>query len=451
MKSYNQYKSSGDSFVKSIPSHWRIDKLKRHCYLKGRIGWQGLKHSEFSEDKNLPYLITGMNFKNGIIQWDEVYHISEERYNEAPEIQLKIGDILMTKDGTIGKLLFVDTLPGKASLNSHLLVLRPLNNAYFPRFLYYQLLSEHFNNHIELYKSGTTFYGLSQEDTGKFKVLLPPLEEQFRISQYLDFKTKQLDKLIYEKEKLIELLKEERIATIHSAMTKGLNPHAPLVDSGIEWSGKIPDSWQIWKLSHAFKKIGSGTTPESGNPLYHENGTVNWLNTGDLNDGILTETSKKVTERALKDYAALKIFPARTVVIAMYGATIGKVSVVNCEITTNQACCVFYDSDVIINEFLFYWFIINKPQIINLSKGGGQPNISSEALKSLKVPCPNKDEQQQIIDFIKVEEERILNIANKVRNEIDYLKEYKTALISEVVTGKVDIRDEAITELLATA
>ena len=83
--------------------------------MKGRIGWQGLKQSEFTTEG--PYLITGMNFKDGKIRWDEVYHITEARYDEAPEIQLKAGDVLMTKDGTIGKLLYVDTLPDKASLN----------------------------------------------------------------------------------------------------------------------------------------------------------------------------------------------------------------------------------------------------------------------------------------------------------------------------------------------
>src|SRR5690606_31781853 len=119
------------------------------CYMKGRIGWQGLKNSEFSDDKNLPYLITGMNFKDGAIRWDEVYHVSEERYNQAAEIQLREGDVLMTKDGTIGKLLFVDYLPGKTTLNSHLLVLRPLKNGFIPKYLYYQLQSVNFHGHIE--------------------------------------------------------------------------------------------------------------------------------------------------------------------------------------------------------------------------------------------------------------------------------------------------------------
>lgn len=116
--------------------------------MKGRIGWQGLNQTEFTTNNDEPYLITGMNFKNGAIRWDEVYHVSDERYEIAKEIQLKSGDVLMTKDGTIGKLLYVDYIPypHKASLNSHLLVFRPLNNSYNPKYLYYHLFSPYFSN-----------------------------------------------------------------------------------------------------------------------------------------------------------------------------------------------------------------------------------------------------------------------------------------------------------------
>src|SRR5690348_1799458 len=127
MKKYPQYINIDINGIKTIPKNWTFNKLSRICYMKGRIGWQGLKQSEFTKEG--PFLITGMNFKDGVIRWDEVYHITEERYNEAPEIQLKVGDVLMTKDGTIGKLLYVDSLPDKASLNSHLLVLRPISDS----------------------------------------------------------------------------------------------------------------------------------------------------------------------------------------------------------------------------------------------------------------------------------------------------------------------------------
>ena len=170
-----------------FPEDWDIVPLKNISSMHGRIGWQGLKQSEFTMNLDQPFLITGMNFKDGEIRWDEVYHISNERYEIAKEIQLQIGDVLMTKDGTIGKILYVDHIPhsGKASLNSHLLVFRPLNKKYVPKFLFYQLNSRTFHNHIELEKSGTTFFGITQEAVGKYNAFLPSFAEQTAIAEIL--------------------------------------------------------------------------------------------------------------------------------------------------------------------------------------------------------------------------------------------------------------------------
>jgi len=172
---------------RKIPKDWEVKSLKSLSSMNGRIGWQGLKFEEFTNSFNDPFLITGMNFKDGKIKWDEVYHIPLKRYNEAPAIQLNINDLLMTKDGTIGKLLYVDTIPYpyKASLNSHLLVLKPIDNAYIPKYLYYQMSSALFLEHIESNKSGSTFFGLTQEATGKYNVILPSIPEQSAIATVL--------------------------------------------------------------------------------------------------------------------------------------------------------------------------------------------------------------------------------------------------------------------------
>jgi len=171
----------------SIPDDWDVKPLKSVSTMNGRIGWQGLKQEEFTLSPNDPFLITGMNFKDGKIRWDEVYHIPEKRYVEAAPIQLQPNDVLMTKDGTIGKLLYVEYIPhpGRASLNSHLLVFRPIAGQYNPKFLFYQLSSPTFSQHIELHKSGTTFFGLSQTATGKYPTILPSVPEQTAIAEVL--------------------------------------------------------------------------------------------------------------------------------------------------------------------------------------------------------------------------------------------------------------------------
>ena len=171
----------------SIPDDWALMPLSSAGTMNGRIGWQGLKQREFTDDPEDPYLITGMNFRDGRIQWEDVYHIPMARYKQAPEIQLRSGDVLMTKDGTIGKLLFVDEVPypGMASLNSHLLVFRPATGRFVPKFLFYQLASPSFAQHIELHKSGTTFFGLTQAATGKYPMVLPSNAEQSAVAQAL--------------------------------------------------------------------------------------------------------------------------------------------------------------------------------------------------------------------------------------------------------------------------
>ncbi len=208
---------SGIEWLGKIPEHWEMKKLKCICYMKGRIGWQGLRQSEFTD--NGPYLITGMNFKDGVIRWDEVYHITEERYNQAPEIQLKLHDVLMTKDGTIGKLLYVDYLPRKTSLNSHLLVLRPLKNDFIPKYLYYTLNSQPFKVHIETHKTGTTFFGITQEAVGLFKIILPPINEQREIVEFIEKETNRIDETTFKIAKEIELLEEYKTALISEAVT----------------------------------------------------------------------------------------------------------------------------------------------------------------------------------------------------------------------------------------
>lgn len=219
-------------------------------------------------------------------------------------------------------------------------------------------------------------------------------------------------------------------------------------DSGIEWIGRVPEHWESWKISHAFNKIGSGTTPESGNPIYHENGTINWLNTGDLNDGILESCSKKVTEKALEDYSALKIFPAGSLVMAMYGATIGKTCIINFETTTNQACCVFCKGNIIDVNFLQYWFIGNKEHIINLAIGGGQPNISQAILKDIRIWCPNMSEQIEQTNYLDNKTNKIDSLIAKKEQFITLLQEERIALINQAVTKgldpKVKMKDSGI-------
>jgi type I restriction enzyme, S subunit len=137
-----------------LPEHWRVMRIKHTTFVKGRIGWQGLRSDEFTDDG--PLLVTGTDFKQGQVDWSSCHHISEQRYREDPYIHLREGDLLITKDGTIGKIAIVKGMPGPACLNSGVFVTRPSTGLYENRYLYWLLTSDVFQNFINLQKSGTT-------------------------------------------------------------------------------------------------------------------------------------------------------------------------------------------------------------------------------------------------------------------------------------------------------
>ena len=301
------------------------------------------------------------------------------------------------------------------------------------RYLAFLFSSPTWRSQIRSQVYGVKVYSITQQILNSTKVLLPPVEEQEAIAAYLDSRCADIDKVIATQEKRIDLLKELKQSAITEAVTKGLNPNAEMKDSGIEWIGKVPTHWDIKKVSWLFT-IGSGTTPSTSKKEYYSEEGINWLQTGDLNDGLIVETSKKITQKAVKE-CGLTIYPVNSLVVAMYGATIGKVGLLEIETTTNQACCVLYNSDMNI-KYAYYSFIASKQDLINQAYGGGQPNISQEKIRQQRLSFPPISEQKEIADYLDSRCAEIDRQIKSVTRQIELLREYKQALITEVVTGK---------------
>jgi type I restriction enzyme S subunit len=210
-------------------------------------------------------------------------------------------------------------------------------------------------------------------------------------------------------------------------------------DSGIQWIGEIPVHWEIRPISRSFELIGSGTTPKSDNEIYYFEGVHNWLLTGDLNDGFIFETSKKITDEAISEHSTLKKYPVNSIVMAMYGATIGKLGILKVDTTVNQACCVLANSNVFDYRIPFYFLLVIRQEIINLSFGGGQPNISQEIVKRIKIPVPSIEEQTAIANYL---DNKITEIDQVVADKealVSLYEEEKKALINEAVTKGLNI------------
>lgn len=212
-------KSSGVEWIGDIPEKWDVFRIKNVAFLKGRIGWQGLKSDEYQEDG--PFLVTGKDFKNGKIDWMSCVHITEERFDEAPEIHIRENDLLITKDGTVGKVAIAKNCPLKVSLNSGVLLIRSKNNSFFDqKFLYYVLCSNIFWMwFLSTLNGNSTIIHLYQEDFSNFRFSLPPLSEQKEIADYLDAKCAKIDAFIAKKQTVIEKMTEYKKSLIYECVT----------------------------------------------------------------------------------------------------------------------------------------------------------------------------------------------------------------------------------------
>ena len=438
MKRYTEYKDSGVPWIGEIPRDWDLNKIKYSTYVKGRIGWQGLKSDEFIDEG--PYLVTGTDLINGKINWDTCYHISEERYNEAPQIQLENGDLLITKDGTIGKISIVSNKPDKAILNSGLFVTRPLCNIYITKFMYWILNSKVFWSYFEYLETGSTIKHLYQETFENFSFPVPNIQTQHSIADYLDRKTAAIDTLISDKQKMIDLLKEKRQAIISEAVTKGLDKNVQMKDSGIEWIGEIPEHWEVKKLSYIAKTI-SGGTPSRDKIEYWKNGTIPWMSSGEINNEFISNTKEFITALGMQNSNA-KILPKHTVMMALngQGKTKGKTAILEIETTCNQSLVGFVCDDREVEyKFLFYVFKTIYKYIRSLVGDESREGLSVSFLRQQRIAVPSISEQQKIIQYLDSITYNIEDIIRDVDLQIEKLKEYRQAIISEAVTGKVAI------------
>lgn len=223
-------------------------------------------------------------------------------------------------------------------------------------------------------------------------------------------------------------------------MSAGLKPWKPYPaykDSGVEWLGQVPEGWENWKLSHAFGVIGSGTTPKSDNTLYYD-GSIPWVTTAELREGIVSETKSTVSDVALAENSALKIYPKGTLLVAMYGATIGRMGLLDIEAACNQACCALAYGVSLSPNFLFFWLQGMRNVLLAFAAGGGQPNLSQEFIKNIIVAAPAMKEQGLIIQFLDQQCAQIDSLIEKKQRMVDLLDEKRRAVITQAVTRGLD-------------
>lgn len=268
---------------------------------------------------------------------------------------------------------------------------------------------------------------------------MPGLERQLRIAEFLDRETAQIDELIAKQEQLISTLAERRQAATGAAVTRGLDADVALRDSGDVAVGKIPVTWKFSKLAYLFDLIGSGTTPPSEQVPDHYGEGIPWVTTGELRENTIFETAKRVTPTAIKSLSALKVYPAGSLVIAMYGATIGRLGVLGVSATTNQACCVLAKPRGVLADFVYLALQASQSRLLVRAYGGGQPNISQEVVRQFRLAVPPVAEQRRIVDHLSGLVADTKALEERANESIALLRERRQALISAAVTGQIDV------------
>ncbi len=440
MKQYKTYKDSGVDWMSEVPEDWIITTLKRLADVK-----DGTHDTPKYLEKGIPF-ITTKDIKPDGVSFDNCKYISHDDYkaiNKRSDV-LK-GDIIMPMIGSIGSPIIVKTNKVFSIKN---LALIKQNSKSDLRFICYYLDSSATKFQFGLSTSGGVQDFISLGVLRNLGIPLLPLEEQIQIVNYLDHKTKQLDKLIAKKEQLVQLLQDERSTMINQAVTKGLDPNTSMKNSGIEWLGEIPKHWKVTRLKRIIDEIFLGLTAKVDYVENKEDG-VPLIRAGNLFGGKLDLSDMRyishVQHEKLTKYRKVQ----KGDVLVTKSGSIGV-----CAILNKDGEYSLYESVFAIrpsvrklsNKYLL--LLLNshflKQQYTAGMVGMGVHHLNMSDMKNTVIPLPNIEEQEKILSTINDRLEYINTIHDKTIKKIVLLKEYKTALISEVVTGKIDVREEVL-------
>lgn len=436
-KAYPEYKDSGVGWLGNIPKHWETNKTKWYCKVT-----DGSHHSPDIQLEGYPF-ISVTDVGENKIDFCNAKKISKSDYYRLVREGCKpsVGDILLTKDGTIGRACLVNVSMPDFVILSSLGLLTPKQQV-LNKFLYYYLISGINIDQMNSMIHGSALRRMTINKINELLFICPEISEQQNIANFLDYETSKIDMLIEKQQQLIKLLEEKRQAVISHAVTKGLNPNVPMKKSEIDWVKNIPYHWGKTPMRWS-TKIFSGGTPSKNKEEYWENGTIPWLNSGSVNQKKITTPSAYITKKGYLCSSA-KWIPRNSLVIALagQGKTKGMVAIVDIDTTCNQSMgAIIPDKNKFITTYLYYWLLINYQNIRNLSGGDLRDGLNLELIADIECPMPPLEEQEKISFFIEKEIFIINQLNDKTNQVIDLLKERRTTLISAAVTGKIDVRD----------
>jgi type I restriction enzyme S subunit len=428
MQKYNSYKPTRLNWIGEIPSQWGAIPLKYIASIA-----KGKKAKEDYQDYSdglIPYL--SMEYLRNQTVSPMYVKADDDSVVLVDENDLlilwdgsKSGEIVKAKNGALSSTM------GKIHIED-----KSFNLDYLTYFL---KCAEPF------LQSNTIGMGIPHVDGEILRDLLivkPTIQEQIQITNFLDHQTNVIDNLIVRKEKLIQLLKEKRQSVINEAVTKGLNPDAKMKDSGIEWLGMIPEHWQIARIGHYTQLIRGASPRPAGDPRYFGGTYMPWITVGEVTNGnekYLTSTENYLTKEGSE---LSRIIYPETLLLSNSGATLGvpKISKITGCINDGSVAFIGF-SEQLKRDFLYYFFKTHTEIYRQEMSGYGQPNLNTDIIKSTFFPLPPINEQELIIDFIENQFLEFDKIISMSIFQLEKLKEYRQSVITEVVTGKVNVSE----------
>jgi type I restriction enzyme S subunit len=368
---------------------------------------------------------------DGRIDESVFVHIDGETHAKLKRSQIEVGDILFSIAGMkLGKCGVVKSRHVPANTNQAVAIIRPDRNKVLPAFLHYYFLNPIYFRYVNAITAQAAQPNINLAQVGDLPIKLPPLATQRRIAAILE----SYDELIENSQRRIGIL-ETMARSLYRAWF--VNFRFPGHEKGKRVPsalGQIPEGWKISTFDELYI-TSSGGTPSRQQPEYFLNGTIDWVKSQELKDGFVLSTGERITEEALRKSSA-KVFPAQTVLIALYGATIGKLAILSRPAATNQACCAVLPTRTPFGrEFAYLTLLQNRERIIGLRLGAAQQNISQLLLKKLECIIPPDDLVQKLSDTLRPAFDLILTLQLQIRD----LRQTRDLLLPRLLSGELAV------------
>lgn len=435
LKPYHRYKSTDVPWLVSIPETWQLRRTKRILRERSQKGLP-----------NEPLLAATQT--KGVVRKEEYESRTVLAMKDLHLLKLvKRGDFVISLRSFQGGIEFARDQGIISPAYTVLYPVEPQHHGYLALLF----KSNRFIENLSLFVTGIRQgQNIDYERLGRAELPLPPNEDQDAIVHFLRHASRRIERIICTKMKLIALLYEQKQAIIHRAVTQGLDPAIRLKASGVPWIGEIPEHWDVWRISR-FARVGNGSTPSRSNTAYWRGGTYPWLNSSHVHRRAIESADQFVTSEALLECHLPKV-PMGSVLVAItgQGKTRGTAALLKIEATINQHIAYITPRSTLVHpEFLQLTLQGAYKTLRELSEDSGSTKaaLTCEDLKRFKVAVPPMSEQLDLLGMVRSESRELDATIAHAEREVELMREYRSRIIADVVTGQLDVR-EAVRDIL---